>query len=158
MFGLFKSPTCSDPLLGELRYSGGMWRGTIAIGHSEIPLAIHGSRASPDKQALELAQTVASRYPEWQTPIASALYEHYEPYADSVAAGEADQPEGDLPRITQPAEVWSHTSIEFISVAPLDGGICVEIGYRTAWDEEHIVGARMRDGQLIELNGSVLPP
>ena len=27
-----------------------------------------------------------------------------------------------------------------------------------AWDEEHTLGARIRDGRLVELNGSVLRP
>jgi hypothetical protein len=45
-----------------------------------------------------------------------------------------------------------------VAVITLDGELSVEIGYRVAWDEEHTLGARLRNGRLIELNGSVLPP
>ena len=40
----------------------------------------------------------------------------------------------------------------------LRGDLTVELGYRVAWDEEHTLGARIRDGRLVELNGSVLEP
>jgi hypothetical protein len=43
-------------------------------------------------------------------------------------------------------------------VAPLDGILTIEIGYQVAWDEEHTLGARIRDGALLELCGSVLAP
>jgi hypothetical protein len=48
--------------------------------------------------------------------------------------------------------------IEYILIGPLDRQLTVEIGYRVAWDEEHTLGARFRDGQLVELSGSVLRP
>jgi hypothetical protein len=121
-------------------------------------LAIHGPRSSPDPQALEIARTVPSRYPEWRQQIAAAMFEHYAPYAEAVAEGELEPPREGLPRIIEPEEVWPHTSIEFVAVILLDGELGVEIGYRVAWDEEHTLGARLRNGQLIELNGSVLPP
>lgn len=31
-------------------------------------------------------------------------------------------------------------------------------GRGVAWDEDHTLGARLRNGRLIELNGSVVPP
>ncbi len=86
------------------------------------------------------------------------MFEHYAPYAEAVAASELVPPEEGLPRVTQSGDVWSHTSVEFVAVIPLDGELTVEIGYRVAWDEEHTLGARLRNGRLIELNGSVLPP
>ena len=54
--------------------------------------------------------------------------------------------------------MWRHTAVEFVQVTPLSGQLTVEIGYRVAWDEEHTLGARLRDGRLIELCGSVLAP
>ena len=86
------------------------------------------------------------------------MFEHYSPYAEAVTAGEADPPSGGLPRIAAPADVWPHTTPEYLQVAPLDGILTVEIGYRVAWDEEHTLGARFRKGQLLELCGSVLTP
>lgn len=158
MFGLFKSRSFSDAVLGDFLRTGGIWRGTVDLGGVKAPLAIHGPRSMPTPQALEIARTVPSKYLEWRKLIAAAMFEHYTPYAEAVLTGElAPHGEGP-PRITQPEEVWPHTAVEFVAVVPLDGELSVEIGYRVAWDEEHTLGARLRNGRLIELNGSVLPP
>lgn len=34
----------------------------------------------------------------------------------------------------------------------------IEFGLTAAWDEEHQLGARFREGRFVELCGSVLPP
>lgn len=86
------------------------------------------------------------------------MFDHYAPYAEAVAAGESEPPGAGLPRILRPDHVWPLSSVEFVAVVPVDADLAVEIGYRVAWDEEHMLGARLRNGQLIELNGSVLPP
>jgi len=157
MFGMFKSSPFSDDQLGELHRAGGMWRGTIDLGEVRAPLALPGSRSAPDPRALDIARTVPSAYPEWRGLIAVAMFEHYAPYAETVAAGELEPPGEGLPRVTQPDEVWPHTDVQFVAVITLDGELTVEIGYRVAWDEEHTLGARLRNGRLVELNGSVLP-
>ena len=158
MFGWFKTPLFSDPILGELRRTRGAWRGTIDLGEVRTPLTISGSRSAPDPRALEMARTVRSAYPEWRELIAAALFEHYAPYAEAMVSGELEAPPEGVPRITRPDEVWPGTTVEFVAVLTLEGEPCVEIGYRVAWDEEHTLGARLRDGRLIELNGSVLAP
>jgi hypothetical protein len=158
MFGIFKSTPFTDAMFGELRRSGGVWRGAIDLGGPSVPLALPGSRKAPDPQALEIARAIPSRYARWRGPIAAAMFEHYAPYAEAVATGELEPPGDDLPRVTQPDDVWPYTSIEYVAVITLDGELSVEIGYRVAWDEEHTLGARLRNGRLIELNGSVLPP
>jgi hypothetical protein len=158
MFGLFKTPSFRDPALGELRRKGGMWRGEISLGEITVPLALPGSRAAPDPQALDIARSIATDYPRWCAGIAASLFEHYAPYGEAVATGEPEAPAEGLPRISQPDQVWQHASVEFVAVVTLDGELGVEIGYRVAWDEEHTLGARLRNGRLLELNGSVLPP
>lgn len=40
----------------------------------------------------------------------------------------------------------------------LDRRPTIEIGYTASWDEGHTLGAQIRDGQVIGLNGSVLAP
>ena len=136
---------------------GGVWRGAIDLGEVRVPLALPGTRTGPDPQALAIARAIPSRYPDWRILIEAAMFAHYAPYADAVAAGELS-PEAGLPRLVRPEQVWSHSVVEFVAVIALDGELSVEIGYRVAWDEEHTLGARLRDGRLIELNGSVLPP
>jgi hypothetical protein len=49
-------------------------------------------------------------------------------------------------------------SLVFVSVTPLSGLLTTELGYTTAWDDEHTLGARFQSGRFIELCGSVLPP
>ncbi|HAY28515.1 MAG TPA: hypothetical protein PK440_15855 [Candidatus Accumulibacter phosphatis] len=158
MFGLFKTPSFADPALGEFRRKGGMWRGEIALGDIRAPLALPGSRAAPDPQALDIARSIATDYPGWRAGIAASLFEHYAPYAEGVGTADLEAPAEALTHISQPDQVWRHTSVEFVAVGTLDGELGVEIGYRVAWDEEHTLGARLRNGRLLELNGSVLPP
>jgi hypothetical protein len=158
MFGPFKSAPFSDPQLGELRRTGGLWRGALLLGKAKVPLALSGSRTAPDPQALNVARSIPPSYATWRLSIERAMFEHYSPYAEAVTAGEAEPPREGLPRIHAPSDVWPHTAVEFVQVTPLDGELTVEIGYRVAWDEEHALGARFREGRFLELCGSVLAP
>lgn len=159
MLGLFKSAPFVDPQLGELRRSGGAWRGTLTLGGSgAVPLVVSGGRSAPDGEALRIARSIPSEYASWRPVIGRELFEHYSPYAEAVAAGEESAPPSGLPRLDTPSAVWPHATIEYVLVSPLDGILTVEIGLRVAWDEEHTLGARFRDGGLLELCGSVLAP
>lgn len=154
MFGLSGKPFV-DEQLGELRRSGGAWRGTVELDGRSVPLVVSGPRAAPDPEALAAARSVPSALPSWRPAIEQALFEHYAPYAAAVAAGDAD---AGVPALHEPSAVWPHTTVEFVQVVPLDGRLTVEIGLRVAWDEEHTLGARVHEGRLVELNGSVLAP
>jgi Domain of unknown function (DUF6985) len=159
LFGLFKSPPFHDPELGELTRSRGLWRGllTVEAGVS-APLTLSGTRTEPHVQALAAAREVAQRFASWRPAIEQALFEHYEPYAAMVTAGELPSPSEALLRITAPGDVWSHVSLVFVSVTPLSGLLTTELGYTTSWDDEHTLGARFQSGEFIELCGSVLLP
>jgi hypothetical protein len=135
VFSLFGSPSVVDAVLGDLRRRGGAWRGTI-----------------------DLARTLPSAYPAWRARIAAALFEHYEALAQGDGGGDLDGASDGRPRIGRPDEVWPHARIAFVAVIELEGEPGVEIGYEVAWDDDHTLGARLRDGRLVELNGSVLPP
>jgi hypothetical protein len=158
MVSLFGSAAFQDDQLGELRRSRGAWRGTVALDGAAVPLIVSGPRGEPDPDALRLARSVPEQMPAWRPAIERALFEHYAPYAEAIAAGEAGPPEEGLPTIREASSVWPHARIEFVQVAPLAGRLTVEIGLRVAWDEEHTLGARLSGGQLLELNGSVLAP
>ena len=158
MFGLFRSAPFADPQLGELRRSRGLWRGRLMLGGVSVPLMLSGPRAAPELEALKIARSMPSSFNAWRPSIEAALFEHYEPYAEAIAANEGNPPEQGLPAIDVPSAVWPHTEAQFVQVTPLSGVLTVEIGYRVAWDEEHMLGARLRDGRLVELCGSVLPP
>ena len=44
------------------------------------------------------------------------------------------------------------------AVIDLDGSPTIQLAYRVSWDDDHTLGACLRDGRLIELNGSILEP
>lgn len=159
MFGLFASPLISDPDLGELKRSRGMWRGNMSsLGQPMVPLIISGSKSTPDSAAMALAKSIPSQYLGWKIVLEKALFEHLTPYADAVASGESPPATAALPEIKVPGDVWPHVSIEFVAVTPLNGKFMLEFGYRVTWDEDHTLGARFHDGQFLELCGSVLCP
>jgi hypothetical protein len=158
MFGLFKSAPFCDPSLGELVRSRGLWRGTIRLDSGVTPLALAGTRTAPDPAALAVARELPTQLVGWRRAIETALFEHYEPYAESLAAGEAQATNESLPRITLPAGVWPHVCLAYICVTPLSGSLTTELGYTTAWDDEHTLGARFQGSTFVELCGSVLPP
>jgi hypothetical protein len=160
MLGLFKSTSFVDPQLGEFHRSRGAWYGSLKLDNAEspVPLVISGGRDGPDAEALRIAQSVPSDYASWRPAIERELFDHYTPYREAVAAEEMSAPSSGLPPIEAPSLVWLHTILVFVQVAPISGVLAVEIGYQVTWDEEHTLGARFRDGQLLELCGSVLAP
>lgn len=158
MLNFFKPPVFHDPQLGEFVRSRGRWRGQLDLSGIIVPLFLVGGRSQPDAQALQLAQTVLTSFSAWRPAMAEALFDHYQPYAEAGADGEAPEPGTPLPRITTPDGVWPHTTLVFVSVAPVERLLTIEFGFTTAWDDEHTLGARFQRGQLLELNGSVLPP
>lgn len=153
LFGLLRSETVNDPLLGAIERSRGYWRGRVTLGvHRNVPLLIAGGRPVPDAAALALGREFPPRYPALQDAIGTALFEHYEPYRDALDDGQTSYP---FPRIAGAAEVWPHVTPVQVIIAPLGGRLSVEIGYATLWDIEHTLGAVVVDWRLIELNGSI---
>ena len=159
MFGLFKSQPFLDAQLGQLRRSGGAWRGTVTLAASgPVPLIIVGSRSVPDDGAIQLGRATPGAFPRWRPAIERALLDHFIPYAEARTAGDVAAPPGGVPELDDPASVWRHVTPQYVYIAPLDGVLTVEIGYRVTWDDEHTLGVRFRNGEFLELCGSVLPP
>lgn len=157
MFGLFKSTLFSDPQLGELLRSRGSWRGSITFYEVSTSLVVSGDRNGPDSQAMQEARALSSQFPAWKQIIENALFEHYTPFAEALAAGELLRQSEPIPILEAPGQVWPHVTLVFVSVRPLGIKLTTELGYTTAWDEEHILGARFQAGRFIELCGSVMP-
>jgi hypothetical protein len=154
MFGLFRSGPFRDGQLGELRRSGGYWKGGIVVAPcGRFLLALAGSRALPDPTALDLAKELPGRFTSLIPKIQIGLFEHYAPYKAAVDAGEDSG--SPCPNVASPEGVWSHVRPAHVLVEPLVGIPTVEIAFKVAWDIEHTVGARFQDWQFIELNGSV---
>lgn len=96
----------------------------------EVPLVLSGGRGGPDDVAV--AGATAFDLDAAKVLVEPELREHRDaPFA------------------------WSEVTTVYV-FADKDGR--VEWGLRVTWDEEHTLGARFRDGALVELNGSVLAP
>jgi hypothetical protein len=160
MFGFFKPPRFTDPQCGPLAWSRGFWRGQITGPDGQrVPLALAGTRSGPDRNALQAARDLPSQWSAWRAAIEAALFEHYGPYAQAVQAGDLAPAAGDAwPRLATAAQVGPHATLVFVSAAPLDGMLTTELGYTVAWDEEHTLGIRFREGRFMALCGSVLAP
>jgi hypothetical protein len=160
---LHRPPPFSDPQLGQLRFSFGidtcLWRGSIALlpGKS-IPLAVAGNADGPDSTALDLAKDLLLQLPSWRANIEKALFGHYEPYAEAITSGELKHDGDPLPAISTASDVWPLISWVYAVVIPLGGDLVTELGLTVPWDEEHILGLRFENGELVELNGSVVQP
>ena len=132
-----RSGTVRDPVLGDLTRSRRLWRGTVHITNATVPLAIVGKRSAPDATALVLARSIEVGFPAWRPAIEAALDEH----ASTVGSAAAEIP---LPT--------------YVAVIAIDGQPTIELGYQVPWDDDHTLGAIIRDGRFVELNGSVLAP
>ena len=157
MFGLFSSAAVSDPVLGELRFQRGRWRGLVRLEGTDLPLAISGSRKAPDESSLMAARSFSSALAALRPQIETALFEHYQPYAEAVTSGDFPPHAEGICEVDVPGDVWRHVVNKFVSIEPMSGALVTELGMAVAWDEEHILGARFDQGKFIELCGSTIP-
>lgn len=153
MFGLFRSPTIADAVLGELKHAKGHWRGTIEVEGGRVPLAIAGSRKAPDERSLDAARAIPARWAALRPRIEAALFEHYAPYAEALDDGAESEVD-----MRSPADVWRFATPKFAAVAPMGGPLITEVGLAVDWDEEHLPGARFDEGGFVELCGSTVAP
>ena len=146
MFGFLSLAPQQHPTLGTLVWSKGYWRGSIALGASgPVPLVLAGNKSGPHAAAiaegLRLRDVLALR----GDTIGLELQAHAEVY-------EAD------PCPASPAEALVAARLVAVVIAPVDGAIATEFCLTVPWDVEHTLGARLRDGEWLELNGSTLVP
>ncbi len=59
------------------------------------------------------------------------------------------------PPIEGAADVWPHAEVDEILIEPIGEELTIEIAYRSARDQEHALGARIRGWRCVELCGSV---
>lgn len=157
MLGLFKTSRYTDPALGELKYSRGLWRGTLTVDGFPVPLAVDGSRSAPSAEALSLARSAQAHLNSCCAAFDAQLFSHYLDYAEAIATGEFE-PEEPLPALQEPSAVRAHIRPEFAAVIPLDGTLTTELGYTVAWEQEHVLGVRFRSGAFVELCASTVAP
>jgi hypothetical protein len=154
LFDLLAPSPVHDEVLGPLRRGWSGWRGAIVLERSRsIPLVLSGSRAGPAPAALALAHQLHHTYQQLKPVIGAALLEAMEPVRSAPDLPHAVQLA--LPRPGDAEAVWRLVTPVHVLIEPLEGTLTTEIGLRADWDEEHTLGARLQDGRLVELNGSV---
>jgi hypothetical protein len=142
MFKLFASRPFNDPMLGSFQRARGLWRGTLALAGTSLPLSIYGTRSAPDAGALAIARLLPATWSSNRELVAQALIEHQEAYRETIEPT---------------ADVWQFVTFLSASVTPFDGELIAEIALAVTWDEEHTLGARFEGPAFAELNGSILP-
>jgi hypothetical protein len=156
VFGLFKSKAFEDGRLGTLNRSGGHWKGSGTLAPlGTFRLSLAGSRDAPDAAALEVAKELPERLKNLMPDIQDGLFAHYAPYKDAFDAGE--QSGSPCPNIASAEAVWPHVTPAHVLIEAFGVGQTptVEIAFRVEWDVEHVLAARFRNWQFVELNGSV---
>ena len=134
MFGLFSSASISDPVLGELKYTKGRWRGMVQFAGASISLAISGSRKLPDANAVEAARKLSGTFTAFRPVIEAALFKHCEPYAEAMASGDLPPSAEGRVEVRAPSDGWSHVVAQFVSVEFMAGTLITELGMAGAWD------------------------
>ncbi len=130
--------TLEDPDLGRLTRSRGAWCGQVPLADGiAVPLSIMGKRNGPDPEGLAMATTIVDRADTWRPSIEAALLEH---------ATDAGAVVDELP------------APFYVAVIALGGVPTIEFGFEVSWDDDHNVGVCVRDGVVVEVNGSVLEP
>jgi len=149
LFDFLRPPPRQHAELGPLQYAGGRWRGDIALENGvRVPLFIPGSRAGPHPDGLRLAEQASAWWAQARSDVERELYDHY-------SAGRDDAPAG-TPMLHAPADVWAHAAPTSVEISPYRSLDELQVAMRVTWDEEHTLGALIRDARLVELNGSIL--
>ena len=156
MSGLFGSPQFDDAVIGRLKRSGGVWRGTLEVGAiPSVPVKLFGSGREPDAAALAAARQISAMFDAWRPSIQQALFDHYTPYSEAIAAEDRAARGTEMPALEKPEQVWNHVTLQSVAVVKMGGIVTTELVYAAAWDDDHMLGARFQSGSLVELCGSV---
>ena len=136
---------------GLLQYAGGRWHGRIALENGErIALHLPGSRAGPHPEGLHSAEQASTWWTKTRPEVEQELFAHYTAGRDATT---------DLVlELRDPGDVWAHAVLTSAEIKPHRSLGELQIAIRVAWDDEHTLGALLRDARLVELNGSILEP
>jgi hypothetical protein len=134
-----------------MRYSAGRWRGNIELEPGKpIPIYLPGTWTGPLQEAAQLAEHAQEWWMRVRAAVAKELFEHYSNGREGGLSG--------LPDIASDAEVWMHVTLSSVEIRPHRSLDELQVAIRTTWDDEHTLGALVRDAVLVELNGSILEP
>jgi hypothetical protein len=150
--------TVIDDRLGELRYWRGQWtsRSAACLGQSSVEVHVPGNRDGLLAEARELLDSLELAYPQIRPQILAHFHEHYEPYAEMLAA--LPEHEATLVRsIRNPEDLWTHARLVEVLVNAYGNAGTVELRYDTDWDTEHRLGVTISGGVVTDFCASVGP-
>ena len=150
LFDSLRPAPRSHPEFGNLEYARGHWHGTIALDGQRIALHLPGSRSGPDSEGLQTAEQAPRWWALVKRAVEADLFDHY----STGREGGID----DVAGLAAAGDVWTHVKISSLQVKPNRALNEIQVAIRAAWDDEHTLGALIRDGALVELNGSILEP
>jgi hypothetical protein len=154
VFGLFGSDDFHDDTLGTFKRKGRWWIGSMPlVPHGDVALRLTGDRKTPDSASRRLVAALAPVYAALRPAITAELCEHYEAGREAME----DESPGEMPKLTNPADVWRGVTVQSVDIDAGRAEFPIEIRLTVAWDEEHTLGARIAQGRLVELCGSVGP-
>ena len=154
MLGFFESKPFRDQQVGTLERRHGKWIGSTTLpGHGQVELRVVGDRAAPDAASLRLAADASAQFSAVRAELAGQLLEHYVPYQDAWQGNDLEYRGVEL---SVPEDVWAYVLVASIDVDARRVNSPIEFRVDVAWDQEHTLGAFVRDGTLVELNGSVI--
>ena len=139
------------PQLGSLEYAGGHWRGSVELERgSRITLFLPGTRDGALPDGVHLAVAAPSSWTRVRPAVEAELYAHYSALDAAEVSG--------LPELASSTDVWKHVTLSSVQIGPHRRLDEFQVAIRTAWDDEHTLGALVCDSVLAELNGSILEP
>ena len=157
MLGWFTSHPFDDPVLGRLVRSRRLWRGSILLAGTAIPLSLAGTRRAPDPDAIAAARALPATWAANREAVTRALVDYLDAYESAVADHVIAPCAGPDPVIAQASDVWRFVEIESASVTCFGDTLVAEVALRTSWDDEHTQGARFAGGRFVEFNASIAP-
>lgn len=158
-FDRFKSREAEieHPALGTLRYKSRTWRGHVELtGLPPAELWLPGDESGPTPAAATTAVELRTRWPQLQAKLTIELFEHYEPYRDSMGTDSATNDDGEFPLMHHSSEVWDHVHEPLVRVVMVGATPELRLALSTEWDVEHTLGFSIRDWTLRDFSGSVL--
>lgn len=160
LFDFLKAPRLDHPRFGEMKLSGGFWRGeSDYLGTKAVRLKLRGSKKGIDPAAQTMCDELEARYPVLTDRIGAVLHEEsYRPVREAIDSGDyPEENDDEIPVIETPADVWNHLRLRWIVFGADHKADRIEIAYYADWEVEHTLGIYLEDWKVDEFNGSLGP-
>jgi len=160
ILGLLSKSSKQHPILGDITYSFGKWKGNSAnlFGYDSVEIRIPGDKNGPSEQSLSQLFELKKQYPLIKNELAQTLFDdHYIHGKDAFDSGEFEDLMEDYPDIKEPSGIWEYVAMVRVWVDSYGNKGQIELAFGTEWDIEHTLGFVIEGGKVIEFCSSVGP-